>query len=162
MRRALSGRAFEAPIFHVNGDDPEVLASARAPFSLTSIELLCGGRVGEWGGRTLCEKGAKLAQKLGQLQPVIAVFPRECMGQRAYFCPSLTPLSLVQGVCFVMNLAAEYRQKFKKDVIIDIVCYRRHGHNEQDQPMFTQPKMYETISVRAHPGRSSALSAFPQ
>jgi 2-oxoglutarate dehydrogenase E1 component len=61
-----------------------------------------------------------------------------------------------------MNLAAEYRQKFKKDVIIDIVCYRRHGHNEQDQPMFTQPKMYETISVRAHPGRSSALSAFPQ
>eukprot|EP01045_Picozoa_sp_COSAG04_P008713 COSAG04_NODE_489_length_13493_cov_46.923772_6_plen_547_part_00 len=67
------GRAFGAPIFHVNGDDPEAVA-------------------------------------------------------------------------FVHEMAAEWRQEFNEDVIIDIVCYRRHGHNEQDQPMFTQPKMYTHIA----------------
>ena len=67
------GRAFGAPIFHVNGDDPEAVA-------------------------------------------------------------------------FVCELAADWRQTFNEAVIIDIVCYRRHGHNEQDQPMFTQPKMYTHIA----------------
>lgn len=41
-----------------------------------------------------------------------------------------------------MNIAVQYRQKFKKDIFIDIVGYRRFGHNEQDQPFFTQPVMY--------------------
>jgi 2-oxoglutarate dehydrogenase E1 component len=41
-----------------------------------------------------------------------------------------------------MKVAVEYRQKFKKDIFIDIIGYRRFGHNEQDQPFFTQPKMY--------------------
>lgn len=44
-----------------------------------------------------------------------------------------------------MKIAVAYRQKFKKDIFIDIVGYRRWGHNQQDQPSFTQPKMYEII-----------------
>lgn len=46
----------------------------------------------------------------------------------------------------IMKLAFAYRQKFKKDVFVDIIGYRRYGHNELDQPGFTQPLMYKTIS----------------
>ena len=42
--------------------------------------------------------------------------------------------------------AAEYRQKYKQDVVIDLIGYRKAGHNELDQPMFTQPLMYKIIS----------------
>ena len=51
----------------------------------------------------------------------------------------------VEAVCETMALAAEFRQKFKKDVVIDMVCYRKFGHNEIDEPMFTQPLMYKAI-----------------
>ncbi|TAL33088.1 MAG: 2-oxoglutarate dehydrogenase E1 component [Alphaproteobacteria bacterium] len=51
----------------------------------------------------------------------------------------------VEAVMHVSRIAAEYRQAFKKDVFIDIICYRRHGHNESDEPAFTQPAMYKTI-----------------
>ncbi|WP_160123141.1 2-oxoglutarate dehydrogenase E1 component [Rhodovarius lipocyclicus] len=50
-----------------------------------------------------------------------------------------------EAVVWASRLAAEYRQKFKADVVLDIVCYRRHGHNENDEPAFTQPVMYARI-----------------
>ncbi|MCH7864523.1 MAG: 2-oxoglutarate dehydrogenase E1 component [Proteobacteria bacterium] len=51
-----------------------------------------------------------------------------------------------EAVVHCARIAIEYRQKFKKDVVIDMICYRRHGHNEGDEPMFTQPLMYKKIA----------------
>ncbi|MCJ2014480.1 2-oxoglutarate dehydrogenase E1 component [Methylobacterium sp. J-076] len=54
-----------------------------------------------------------------------------------------------EAVTFAAKIAVEYRQKFGKPVVIDMLCYRRFGHNEGDEPAFTQPKMYQRI--RKHP-----------
>ncbi|XP_073209400.1 2-oxoglutarate dehydrogenase-like, mitochondrial isoform X2 [Lepidochelys kempii] len=50
-----------------------------------------------------------------------------------------------EAVMYVCNVAAEWRNTFNKDVVVDLVCYRRRGHNEMDEPMFTQPLMYKQI-----------------
>jgi 2-oxoglutarate dehydrogenase E1 component len=51
-----------------------------------------------------------------------------------------------EAVVEVARVAAEYRREFGKDVVVDLFCYRRHGHNEGDEPAFTQPLMYRTIA----------------
>jgi 2-oxoglutarate dehydrogenase E1 component len=53
-----------------------------------------------------------------------------------------------EAICHVAGLATEYRNAFGKDAVIDLVCYRRYGHNEGDEPYFTQPTMYDRIKKR--------------
>ena len=53
-----------------------------------------------------------------------------------------------EAVAQVVNLAMDFRTRFKRDVVIDMYCYRRRGHNEGDEPAYTQPQMYETIAKR--------------
>ncbi len=61
-----------------------------------------------------------------------------------------------EAVVHVAKIATEYRMRFQKPVVIDMICYRRHGHNESDEPAFTQPIMYRAI--KAHPTTVSLYS----
>lgn len=56
-----------------------------------------------------------------------------------------------EAVCHAMEMALEFRMKFKRDVFIDLLGYRKYGHNEGDEPRFTQPKLYKAISRHANP-----------
>ncbi|MBA2614042.1 MAG: 2-oxoglutarate dehydrogenase E1 component [Bacteroidetes bacterium] len=57
----------------------------------------------------------------------------------------------VEALCFISKLAMEFRQTFRRDVFIDILCYRKYGHNEGDEPRFTQPLLYKAIAAHANP-----------
>ena len=61
-----------------------------------------------------------------------------------------------EAVCHVARLALEFRAKWARDVVIDMFCYRKHGHNETDEPAFTQPLLYKKIA--GHPQVSAVLS----
>ncbi|HKX64903.1 MAG TPA: 2-oxoglutarate dehydrogenase E1 component [Rhizomicrobium sp.] len=62
-----------------------------------------------------------------------------------------------EAVVHATRIAIEFRQKFKKDVVLDMICYRRFGHNESDEPAFTQPQMYRVI--KDHPSTLQLYSA---
>ncbi|RWU04377.1 2-oxoglutarate dehydrogenase E1 component [Pedobacter chitinilyticus] len=69
---------------------------------------------------------------------------------------TLSPVFHVNGddaeaLVYAINLAMEYRQKYRNDVFIDILCYRRFGHNESDEPKFTQPLLYKAIEKHDNP-----------
>jgi len=57
----------------------------------------------------------------------------------------------VEGLVHVMRMAIEYRQFFHTDVFIDILAYRKYGHNEGDEPRFTQPTLYKVIARHPNP-----------
>ncbi|MDP3072197.1 MAG: 2-oxoglutarate dehydrogenase E1 component [Opitutaceae bacterium] len=62
-----------------------------------------------------------------------------------------------EAVCHAACLALEFRVKFQRDVVIDMYCYRKHGHNETDEPAFTQPLLYKKIAT--HPPISAILTS---
>ena len=57
----------------------------------------------------------------------------------------------IEAVSQVMEIALDYRQKFKQDIFIDLLCYRKYGHNEGDEPKFTQPTLYKAIAKHPNP-----------
>ena len=61
-----------------------------------------------------------------------------------------------EAACWAMLLAFEFRRRFRRDAVVDLYCYRRYGHNEADDPSFTQPLMYAEIEGRESPAESYA------
>ncbi len=69
--------------------------------------------------------------------------------------PLSTLMAMTLTLFAVMELACEWRDTFRRDIIIDICCFRKHGHNESDEPRLTQPQMYQAVD--AHPVRSPVM-----
>ena len=67
-----------------------------------------------------------------------------------------------EAVVFVANLALDFRMRFKKDVVIDMICFRRYGHNEADEPLATQPMMYKKIRDQSGPRKFYAIGSWPK
>jgi 2-oxoglutarate dehydrogenase E1 component len=57
----------------------------------------------------------------------------------------------VEALCHAMHMAVEYRQRYNKEIFIDLLCYRKYGHNEGDEPRFTQPLLYKAIAKHPNP-----------
>ena len=150
-----------APIFHVNGDDPEGVAWAMQVPSHASTSGF------PWAKMATIPRGVAWALHVHQITSINEIFPRtwkltsiprsratrmdrhtnpraRCLGfLNADPLPALLLFSPLRKV------ATEFRCTFQKDVVVDIVGFRRHGHNEIDEPMFTQPLMYKII--KKHP-----------
>ena len=82
-------------------------------------------------------------------------------GRTSTYCTDIAKVTLspvfhvngddAEALVYAINLAMEYRQKYRNDVFIDILCYRRYGHNESDEPKFTQPVLYKAIEGHPNP-----------
>lgn len=82
-------------------------------------------------------------------------------GRTSTYCTDIAKVTLspvfhvngddVEALVYAINLAVEYRQKYHTDVFIDLLCYRRYGHNEADEPKFTQPLLYKSIEKHPNP-----------
>ncbi|OQP40726.1 2-oxoglutarate dehydrogenase E1 component [Niastella yeongjuensis] len=82
-------------------------------------------------------------------------------GRSSTYCTDLAKVVLspvfhvngddAEALAYVINMAMEYRQTFQEDVFIDILCYRKYGHNESDEPKFTQPLLYKAIEAHPNP-----------